>query len=164
MTKWDSWFNICFIELKLFWVISDCSLIYVLLWLFVDKEKWNNSEKEASSFLGFEPCFELGYSCDFIIVCCMHVLASLWYVYVYECYNIDHTCCKCDRGVINTMNNDLIVWFWDYTFDYDCGLFNGSGVAFWHSNLDWFSRSEITMGSDATFQHKHWISYYISTC
>uniref|UniRef100_M1DWM3 Uncharacterized protein n=1 Tax=Solanum tuberosum TaxID=4113 RepID=M1DWM3_SOLTU len=45
--------------------------------------------------------------------------------------------------------------------DYGCGLLNGSGVAFRHTNLDRLRRSGIIMGSVATFWHNHWIGYHI---
>ncbi|WMV37243.1 hypothetical protein MTR67_030628 [Solanum verrucosum] len=52
----------------------------------------------------------------------------------------------------------------EYNCDYDFGLLNGSGVAFRHTNSDRLPRSDIMMGSVATFRHKHWIWYYVPVC
>uniref|UniRef100_M1DEW5 'chromo' domain containing protein n=1 Tax=Solanum tuberosum TaxID=4113 RepID=M1DEW5_SOLTU len=40
-------------------------------------------------------------------------------------------------------------------------LLNGSGVAFRHTNLDRFPRSDIILGSVPMFRHKHWIGYHV---
>jgi len=50
----------------------------------------------------------------------------------------------------------MMTWLYDYDnvlCDCDCGLLNGSGVAFWHTNLDRLPHSSINMGSVATFQY-----------
>ncbi|KAH0669549.1 hypothetical protein KY285_023715 [Solanum tuberosum] len=49
----------------------------------------------------------------------------------------------------------------DVLCDCDCGLLNGSGVAFRHTNLDKLPRSGIIMGSVATFGHNLWIGYHV---
>ena len=53
-----------------------------------------------------------------------------------------------EKGVMNVMNHNLIVWFWEYTYD-DCVLLNGSDVAFWHTHWDRLSRYDIISGSVA---------------
>uniref|UniRef100_M1DGU0 Uncharacterized protein n=1 Tax=Solanum tuberosum TaxID=4113 RepID=M1DGU0_SOLTU len=44
--------------------------------------------------------------------------------------------------------------------DCDCGLLNGSSVAFRHTNLDRLPHFGINMGSVTTFWHKYWIGYH----
>ena len=43
--------------------------------------------------------FEVDNGFDFMIVSCMLVIASLWYIYVSECCIIYHTCCKWDTWI-----------------------------------------------------------------
>ena len=79
-------------------------------WLFIDyhmllnvgrpRTSGTNSEREWSNLLGFQTFFEVGDGCDFIIVWCMHILASLWYLYAYEYCNINHPCCNWDRWMM----------------------------------------------------------------
>ena len=50
-----------------------------------------NSESERSSFLGFQACLEEGDGSDSMIVWCMFVISSLWYLYMHKCCNIENT-------------------------------------------------------------------------
>ena len=117
------------------------------------KTSGTNVERKWSSFLKVSILFQ-GRCWLWFYDCVMYVcLASLWYMYVCECCIIDHTCCKWDRWMMNTMSHDLIVWSYINVIVI---------VACWmdrvlHSNtLTWIGCHVPT-----TFRHKLWIGYHI---
>lgn len=52
----------------------------------------------------------------------------------------------------------------DVLCDCDWGLSNGWGVAFWHTNIDRFPHSSITMVSVGMILHKHEIGSHFLVC